>query len=98
VADFTARICTVRIHDVGNGLPCVGNAEWDETRVVFSKTKDDRPFNDAASVDINRICPVNVPDKDGNSHKFQATIFYELPPQAAIFAGKVMPLLTKYLY
>jgi len=85
-------VCAVRIHDVGEGLPCVDGAYYEsEDRLEYAKSTEQRPFNDVATVDVGRICPVNYPEKGVDSHKFQATMYYELPPQSTIVAGERLP-------
>ena len=85
------RVCDIRIHEVGAALPCVHHGNQPDStsgpREVYSKTEVTRPFNDYASVEVGRTCPLQHP-RAGSHSTFRASLFMELPPnQSGLAAG-----------
>ncbi len=90
VTAYTARICAIRIHEVGKALPCVyhGNQpNQTAPKETYTKTDPNRPFNDYATVEVGRTCPYKAPDAVTADNTFKASMYYELPPQAGITGG-----------
>ncbi len=82
VTGWHLRICETRVHDVGKALPCIGGKTH---RANFAKSDDDiREFNDLATVDIGRTCPVGIPDAAAADNKFKVTLIYEAPTQTGM--------------
>lgn len=86
VADFTARICRVQIHNIGPGVPCVYHSDAGGLE-TYAKSAEEAPFLNQGSVEIDGICPVGLPDAEAEDNQFSATIYYEMPPQTGLAAG-----------
>lgn len=85
--DFALRVCAIRIDRIGNGLPCVLHSDPNR-KAVYSKTAEDKPFNDFGQINVGQVCPLNYPNSDMETNQFRAKVFYELPPQTTLAAGK----------
>ena len=91
ITAYSVRVCAIRIHEVGEALPCVhhSNQPNDTGPIeVYSKSDASRPFNDYASVEVGRTCPLQYPGAGAGSSTFRASLYMELPPnQSGLSSG-----------
>ena len=87
-------MCAIRIHEVGEALPCVYHGNQPNATgpiEVYSKSDATRPFNDYASIEVARTCPLQYPQADHST--FRASFYMELPPnQTSITNGDIFEL------
>eukprot|EP00094_Tigriopus_californicus_P011497 TCALIF_11102-PA protein Name:"Protein of unknown function" AED:0.05 eAED:0.05 QI:9/0.85/0.90/1/0.6/0.47/21/323/1445 len=76
--DHELRICSLRILDIGRGLPCVYHSHY-KPNAEYYKSDETLPFNNLAKLKLDRICPYSVPKMDKNDNQFVARIVYESP-------------------
>lgn len=83
--DISARICQLRILEVGHGLPCLHHRIRDNL-TKFNRSHPDRPFFDFASLHLGQTCPTRS-NEAPEDNDFLVQIVYELPPQESVTTG-----------
>ena len=66
---------------MGEAVPCVYHGNQPNAtgpKEVYSKSDATRPFNDYASIEVGRTCPLQYPKADHST--FRASLYMELPP------------------
>ncbi len=89
VTDYSLRLCEVKVHSVGEALPCVRGFENGGAAAYSKSDETIRTFDDFGTLSLGPFCPVNYPDAEEESNQFKATLVYELPPQPDIAANGI---------
>ena len=87
VTDYSLRLCELRIHTIGDALPCVDGVKKFVSPTYSKSDEALRPFNDFADIYFSKFCPINEPDAKAEDNQFKAILIYELPPQEGIATG-----------
>jgi hypothetical protein len=69
----------MKIHKVGQGLPCLRHLNIRAVE-TYGKTTGARSFDDYGDINIGSLCPVNYPDGGADANQFTASIYYRNPP------------------
>lgn len=72
------RICTMKIMNIGRGLPCVYHSHF-KPKAEYMKSDEALPFYNMAKLKLDRICPYAVPHTISGDNQFVARIVWESP-------------------